>query len=172
MSNKYQAQRVYWDSKKRCVILQPDLCLHESPRSKKLPDYIYSFDSRHEFRVWLELVRIYGEHRVNRQVPVEIIPPCLCYPKGKKWKADFSIIDRFDRYKILNLVEAKGYLTIEFSYILASLELSDPFLFERLLIVFPKKPSTDKRIFQNLSKSEFAQNLLTFNQLKVREKDA
>lgn len=169
MNNKYSACKVHWHSDRKCVLSSLDLERVKDPKTSKLPKNIITFDSRHEFRVWLELCKIYGEHRVLLQTPIEIIPPGSCYPRGKKWKADFAIIDDDNRHTISHLVEAKGYVTMEFTFILSLIELHKPFLFERLMIVFPKAIPTDKKIIKNLNQSDFADNLLTFKQLQSQD---
>lgn len=171
MSTKYKAERVYWDDKKRCVVNYDDLHSYRQYSPKGLPEHLYCFDSRHEFRVWIELCRIYGEHRVLRQHRVEIIHPACCYPKGKVWKVDFAVASCHFPGTIQRYYEAKGYMTNEFCYTLALLENIDPLAFEKLYVVFPQSLPTDKRIIKNLMDSEYSNNLMTLKQLQKLGKD-
>ena len=86
-----------------------------------LPDGIHRFDSQHEFKVFLELKRMYGHYRIKKQVRTEIIPPGMCYPRGRKWKIDFAVRN-FENPDIFNcFVEAKGLFIPEFGFCLAAL---------------------------------------------------
>jgi hypothetical protein len=72
---------------------------------------IVRFDSNFEYEVYQALTAWVNKSQIVTQYPVEIIPPGICYPKGKIWKADFAITAyRSDR--VIALVEAKGIVNL------------------------------------------------------------
>lgn len=118
---KYKAKAVFWHTEWKMVLDKSNLEEYRSKNRLKLPDNVFRFDSQHEFKVYLELCRMYGTDRVIRQYPVEIIPPGYCYPKGKTWKVDFAIKNVGQLPTVFALVEAKGFFLPEFAYTLALL---------------------------------------------------
>ena len=166
MSSKYSAKHVYWDTKKQVVRSIHDIEIYRCKGRLKLPKHITRFDSQHEFKVYLELCRMYGEHRVRRQTPVEIIPPGRCYPAGKTWKVDFAIANRFYPLRVNCYVEAKGYFIPAFGDTLAMLETSDAYQLDDLYLIFPEAIPTDKKVIKSLQKSGLSANLLTLNDLR------
>lgn len=168
--NKYNAKHVFWNTVNQCVTPVELANSLRSGKQKRLPKYITRFDSQHEFRVYLELIRMYGVERIDTQVPVEIIPPSNCFPSGKKWKVDFGIKDEgflgiYDHY-----VEAKGLITREFVYTLGCLEQIDPYAFFDTYLVFTDKIPLKNKIVKNLWKSKAVNNLMTLKQLKTINK--
>ena len=131
-----------------------------------LPKHIDRFDSQHEFKVYLELVRMYGFTRVIKQYSLQIIRPSYCYPHGKNWKVDFAIRSKQNRYKIVCFVEAKGAFLSEFGYTLSALETYDRESFRQLRIVFSASVPKKNRIVANLLKTDYRDNLFTLKQLK------
>ena len=168
MSNhpKYQAKPVFWDSGLRKVLSLTAISKYYSNGRLKLPEYIWRFDSQHEFKVYLELVRMYGADRIERQFPVPIFYPSKCYSKGKTWKVDFVVSLPDSMYHYDYLVEAKGAFLTEFAVILAVLETIDEVAFNALRIVFPSKIPERNQMVKALLKTDYARNLLTLNQLK------
>ena len=166
MASKYLAKYVYWDTKKRVVMNVHDIEIYRCNKKLRLPKHIARFDSQHEFKVYLELVRMYGEYSVERQVAVEIIPPCKCYPTGKRWKVDFTVLSPTDYGDEVLYVEAKGFLIPAFADTLAMFEIETPYYLDDFYLVFPQQIPTDKQVIKNLQKSGLNENLLTLNTLK------
>ena len=152
MASKYLAKYVYWDTKKRVVMNVHDIEIYRCNKKLRLPKHIARFDSQHEFKVYLELVRMYGEELVERQVPVEIIPSCNCYPTGKRWKIDFAIRMQKNPLYFEFFVEAKGFLIPAFVDTLAMFEVQNPFEFNHLYLIFPQQIPDDKRAIKNLQR--------------------
>jgi hypothetical protein len=163
---KYKAKHVFWDREKQIVVDSIDIERYRIKTCLKLPGAIVRFDSQHEFKVYLELGRMYGSNKVIRQFPVEIIPPGYCYPKGKNWKIDFAITSEHAYCGYSRLVEAKGAFLPEFASTLASFEQIHDSDFGKLIIVFPNSIPKDNKVVKALLKSEYAQNLLTLKELK------
>lgn len=167
---KYKAKHVFWDSKNEVVKNRHDINIYRCHGKLKLPEHIWRFDSQHEFKVYLQLVRMYGKECVLRQHRVRIIEPGLCYPNGKYWKADFAIRFPVSRNYTHWLVEAKGAFLPEFASVLSLLEDNQNDLFYRTRIIFPGKPPTKNRVVQALLNSSFKGNLLSLQEVeKLRE---
>lgn len=141
-----------------------------SGKQNKLPQYIRRFDSQHEFKVYLELVRIYGTKHVRNQVSVSLLPPGDCFPRGKNWRVDFAITDAIVDTDVDFYVEAKGIITREFTYTLACLEQHKPEIFNNLYLIFPNAIPTENAVIRNLCKTEFKNRILTLKQLKNTHK--
>jgi hypothetical protein len=163
---KYKAKAVFFDSIKRVVIDRNEIDKYRPGGKLKLPDGITRFDSQHEFKVYLELCRMYGQERVSRQHPVQIIPPGYCYPKGKNWKIDFYIDRDPTRFGSSLFVEAKGAFLPEFAHTLASFEQKNAHAFEKLIIVFGGIMPSYNKVVKALLDSDYGQNLLTLEELK------
>jgi hypothetical protein len=163
---KYSAKAVFFDSTKRVVIDRNEIDIYRSKGKLKLPEHITRFDSQHEFRVYLELCRMYGQGKVSRQFPVKIFPPGYCYPKGKNWKVDFYIDRDSSRFGSSVFVEAKGAFLPEFAHTLANLELIDHRAFRRLIIVFSRSIPIENKVIKALLNSDYGQNLLTLKELE------
>lgn len=163
---KYKAKPVYWNAINKLALSDIQLKEYRVNGRLKLPEHVYRFDSTHEWRVYLELVRMYGTKCVARQCPVQIIKPGCCYPKGKKWKVDFTI--RFPKTLLYNhwLVEAKGAFLPEFAYTLSNLENNRIDSFYRTVIVFPDKIPKENKVVKALLDSPMAKNLITLKQLQ------
>jgi len=163
---KYKAKPVYWNSKFQSVMHEVDveICRHEE--KLKLPDYIWRFDSQHEFKVYLQLKRMYGVDRVERQVSIRIIPKCNCYPRGKHWKVDFAITKSALDRDITHLVEAKGAFLPKFASVLVNLEREEVKKFEKTIIVFSNKIPSKNLVVKALLKSFYSKNLITLSTLK------
>lgn len=168
MRHKYKAKYVYWDRDKRIVIDPRNLYRYKKGFNGKLPENIYRFDSQHEFKVYLELVRMYGDNRVVRQYPIEIISSGWCYPKGKKWKVDFVVLS--SRYSQCPefYIEAKGIITTEFTYILANLEEHQEDIFNGLVLVFPRDIPIKNKVIKSLLNSPFNEGIMTLQDFKKR----
>jgi hypothetical protein len=163
---KYKAKAVFFDSIKRVVIDRDEINKYRLEGRLKLPEHITRFDSQHEFRVYLELCRMYGEGKILRQHPVEIFFPGLCYPKGKTWKVDFAITESVYYPEIFQYVEAKGAFTLEFAYTLATLEQTGLRVFDDLYIVFNRSIPTENKVIKALSNSNFGHRLLTLKEIE------
>ena len=163
---KYGSRPVYWDLTKRCVVDRSKLEIYRKGGKLKLPNEVVKFDSTHEFKVYLELIRIYGLERINLHYPIETIPKGQCYPNGKTWKVDFAIKHKDYVDEIVCYVEAKGLLTTEFTYTLATLEQTNYKAFRTLFVVFPSKIPKQNKIVKNLLDSFCSSNILTLSQLK------
>ena len=163
---KFKNKVVFWNLQTSCVVSSQEVEHYRTKNKLKLPKHIIRFDSTHEFKVYLELCRMYGSNRVLRQHEVKIAPPSLCYPNGKTWRCDFAIngFEETDYYEYL--VEAKGLFMPEYGYILSMLETHCPFAFYRLRTVFVDEIPIKKRIVQSLMKSEVRGNLITFKKLQ------
>jgi hypothetical protein len=163
---KYKAKAVFWDTEKQTVIDKSEVERYRVKNRLKLPNTIARFDSQHEFKVYLELCRMYGADRVIRQFPVEIFPKGICYPKGKHWKVDFAIKSNGRLPTIFAFVEAKGAFLPEFAHTLAALEWSEPDVFNSLIVVFGNSIPTENKVITSLLNSDFNCRLLTFKELQ------
>ena len=165
-SNKYQAKYVYWNTEKQVVMHPIDVEIYRCHGRLKLPKRIVRFDSQHEFKVYLELAKMYGTENVSRQYPIQIIKPCRCYPNGKDWKVDFAICSTNSPNYYDYLVEAKGVVTSEFINTLVLLEQNNHIAFESLEIVFPRSIPTDNKVIRNLLKYWSVGFIITLDELK------
>jgi hypothetical protein len=163
---KYRAKAVYWNLVTRTVVSAQTIEQYRVNDKLDLPKCIARFDSQHEFKVYLELVRMYGADSIIRQHPITIIEECCTYPKGKTWKIDFLIQPSSGKLYVPKYVEAKGAFLPEFATTLAFLEMTSPELFERLFIVFGNKLPSGSQVLKNLLKSSMKDNLLTLPELK------
>lgn len=163
---KYQSKAVFWDRQRQIVINKLEANKRRQGQGLKLPNHIFRFDSTHEFRVYLELIRMYGDSNVARQYPLQIFPASACYSKGKTWRVDFAVNTPSDSRTFNRFVEAKGLMLPEFRCALASLEQNNPFAFKMLRIVFPKTLPLDNNLVRSLRRSEHRDSLLTLPQLE------
>lgn len=163
---KYKSSRVFWDSLNQKALGHTELETYRKGKHFKLPNHVHRFDSQHEFLVYLELVRLYGEDRVVCQHRIEIFPVSYCYPKGKDWKVDFAIKNKCRPYEMSVYFEAKGMFLPSFGFTLAAFEQLDPDEFEKLHIVFSRSIPLGNRIVTSLLDSEMGDNLMTLKQLK------
>ena len=163
---KYRAKHVYWDDLEKHVIGFQDVQQFRIKNRLQLPKHIWRFDSQHEFKVYLELVRMYGKDAIKRQWKVDIYNPSWCYPNGKTWKADFAICFPDSDYNYDFLVEAKGAFTREFAHTLAALENKDQDIFDSLYIVFSLSIPNETRVINSLLNTPFRRRLLTLKNLK------
>ena len=166
--NKFKAKYVYWDSKNQRVIDCYEADKLRFGKQDTLPKHIRRFDSRHEFKVYLELIRIYGIRRIKTQVHINLLPRGLCFPRGKTWKVDFAIVEHYDQSVYCKYVEAKGMITREFVYTLACLEAYKPIIFNNLSLVFTRNIPKDNSVIRALSKTHWNDNLLTLEILQNR----
>jgi hypothetical protein len=163
---KYKAKAVYWNLITRTVVPAQSIEQYRVNGRLDLPKCIARFDSQHEFKVYLELVRMYGAGSVIRQHPIAIIEESCVYPKGKTWKIDFMIEPDNGKLYSRRYVEAKGAFLPEFATTLAFLEMTNPELFMKLFIVFGNKFPSGSQPLKNLLKSSIKHNLLTLPELK------
>lgn len=164
---KYKAKKVFWNTITQTVVGSQFIEGYRKPNGRlDIPNCIQRFDSQHEFKVYLELVRMYGDERVFPQYPIEIVQMGSCYPNGKTWKIDFAIREGKLSYLPNLFVEAKGAFLPEFAFTLAACEAVNPAIFDNLHIVFSDKIPTENRVIKNLLKSTFKHNLMTLKQLK------
>ena len=163
---KYKARAVFWDTKQEIVIDSSEVERYRIKDRLKLPEHITRFDSQHEFKVYLRLCWMYGEHRIKRQHPIEVVPPGRCYPKGKTWKVDFAITTSWSNPKISHYVEAKGALLPEFVNTLVQLEIAQPNVFEKLSIVFGRSIPTENKVIHSLSYRNHVPYFCTLEELK------
>ncbi len=163
---KFKAKPVFWDSYNRVVKDEHDIDMWRCQGKLNLPNHIWRFDSQHEFKVYLELVRIFGADRVIPQFSVEIIPSGKCYPKGKKWKVDFAIAKTEPCYYPDFYVEAKGAFLPEFATTLGVFETLYPKELQKLFIIFNGKPPTKNRVIKSLLKTDFKDHLLSLKELE------
>ena len=132
----------------------------------KLPPSIWRFDSQHEFKVYLQLCRMYGKDRIVRQYPIAIVPPSCCYPSGKVWRVDFAIRSGISPYNPMLYLEAKGAFLTEFACVLSALEQYNIRKFYKVRIVFARELLVRNKVVKALLKSDFSKNLITLNELK------
>lgn len=163
---KYKAKHVFWDSKKEVVKNEHDINIYRCQGKLKLPEHIWRFDSCHEFKVYLELKRIYGADRIVRQYKLQILPPGDCYPKGKHWRVDFAVIGNKGAFSYDFFVEAKGAFLPEFATTLACLELHDINSFIRTFIVFNGTVPIKNQVVKALLKSAKTKRILTLQELE------
>ena len=165
--NKYESKNVWWDEKKRTVIHKSDVEIYRCKGRLKTPEHYVRFDSQHEFKVYLELIRMFDYDRIVRQHKIELLPPSICYPKGKTWRVDFAIKGKHKTDEFLAYVEAKGAVLSEFCYTLGLLESNRPIEFSKLRIVFPRQIPKDSKLIQDIAKTSYSKILLTLPQLKT-----
>lgn len=163
---KYKAKAVYWNLVTRTVVSAQSIEQYRVNGRLDLPKCIARFDSQHEFKVYLELVRMYGASSIVRQHPITVIEECCTYPKGKTWKIDFLIQPGNGKLSAPKYVEAKGAFLPEFANTLAFLEMTNNELFMKLFIVFGNKLPSGSQPLKNLLKSSMKHNLLTLPELK------
>lgn len=162
---KYKAKCVYWDITRKVVISDVEAKAIRDTNKDFYNKRVVRFDSIHEFKVYLELCRIYGYPNVVRQHQIEIIPPSVCYPNGKKWRVDFAVSVNRSSAEYDWYIEAKGVFLPEFASVLTTLEQYDFDKFERVKIVFAKKIPIEHRVLNALSKTRYARNLITYKEL-------
>jgi hypothetical protein len=165
-TQKYRSKAVYWNLITKTVMSINWMEQYRVNGKLQIPKCIARFDSQHEFKVYLELVRMYGEDCIIRQYPVDIINPCYCYPRGKTWRVDFGIQFSPASYLPHIYVEAKGAFLPEFATTLAMCEMTNPHLFKDLFIVFGNNYPQNSQVLKNLLKSDMHSNLLTLPELK------
>ncbi len=163
---KFKAKPVFWDTKDKVVRSGIDIEIYRCDGKLKLPEHIWRFDSQHEFRVYLELVRIFGVDRIERQCSVPLFPPGKCYPNGKVWRCDFAVYNNRSRDKITHLIEAKGAFLPEFATTLALVETKEPWFFNKLSVIFNGNPPTKNRVIKSLLKTDFKDHLLSLKELE------
>lgn len=164
MSNKYGAKKCYWDvSNQRLITDKTPVEEAKSIWGKGFKTHFIPFDSLHEASVYQLLLARYPHAYVRPQYSIEIIPPSVCYPKGKKWCCDFAVFRDLSSKKVIRLVEAKGMMLRSFNYTLSLLEQNQPELFEVLDIVFPYdlKGST---LIHNVNKADTGAKAFTLKQ--------
>ena len=152
MTSKFNAKGVHFSPVlDRPLLANEILEYQQRGHESDFPDTIF-FASKHEYQVYLALCNSRLVSRVIPQYPVEIFPPkqYLSFPNGKRWKVDFLALGH--QNKPLFIVEAKGFITLDFPYILAMLEAHNKKMFERLFIVFSGKVPS-KHILNNLIKT-------------------
>ena len=170
IATKYSAKYVYWDTQKQAVRHKSDIELYRARGRLKLPKHVVRFDSHHEFRVYLELCRMYGSKNIIRQVSREIIPAGYCYPKGKKWKIDFALVNNYLDSEIISFIEAKGAITSEFINNLAWVEQFNELVLWQLMIVFPNKIPTNNKVINSLIERGWSKQIITLKELRQRNK--
>jgi hypothetical protein len=163
---KYKAKPVFWDTKQEIVIDSSEVGKYRVKNRLKLPEHITRFDSQHEFKVYLELWRMYGGHRIKRQYPIEVIPSGRCYPKGKHWKVDFAITTSWSNPEISHYVEAKGALLPEFVNTLVQLEIAQSTIFENLCVVFGRSIPAENKVIKTLLNQYFTPYFCTLEELE------
>ncbi len=163
---KFKAKPVFWDTKDKVVRSEIDIEIYRCNGKLKLPEHIWRFDSQHEFKVYLELVRIFGAYRIKRQIPISLLPPRRCYPNGKTWKVDFAIDNGIASNEWTHFVEAKGAFLPEFATTLAILEDKDSWAFDNLFVIFNGKPPATNRVIKSLLKTDFKDHLLSLKELE------
>lgn len=163
---KYSAKYVYWDTQKQVVLPPSDIEIHRYNGRLKLPKHIVRFDSHHEFRVYIELCRMYGSKCISRQYKVKTIEPCTCYPTGKYWKVDFAVSLPGSMFFYDYLIEAKGVITSEFINNLVLIEQTGFEAFESLYIVFPHIVPANNKVIKALQNNGWEQRLFTFKQFR------
>ena len=166
---KYKSVPVYWNSRDNTVLNPDAIAAYRNQKVTAIPRHIWKFDSQHEFKVYLQLVRMYGAKRIKRQYKLHVVKPGICYPNGKTWKADFIIKDLYHPNGIYRVVEAKGLFLPEFANTLVQLETNLPLLFKKTIIVFSQSIPLEKRVVKALWNSELCDNLITLPQLKKLE---
>lgn len=163
---KYKAKVVYWDSSRGVVIGTDEIEKYRVKGKFKFPDGIFRFDSQHEFKVYLELCRMYGAKRIERQFKVQVFPSGLCYRRGKNWRVDFAILTGGSHPLPYAYVEAKGAFLPEFGFILAAVEHLRPDIFNSLYIAFSDSIPVHNRVIGSLMNSVYDSRLLTLEELK------
>lgn len=163
---KYRAKYVYWDVINGIVLGADKVEKYRTNGKLKLPEYIWRFDSQHEFKVYLELARIFGSNRVIRQLKLRIMPASSCFPSGKHWRVDFGILNESKDGGYCYYIEAKGACLPEFTNILANLELFNRIAFNHLWIVFAEQVPTENKVIKALTKTTHTSRLLTLKELK------
>lgn len=158
---KYKSISVYWDVFSRTVVPRERIEKYRIGRKIRLPLHILHFASKHEFSVYLELLKVFPSSQIIPQCPIQILPPSKCYPNGKKWKVDFAIKKPSPELGVIALVEAKGIVTREFLFSICCFEQSQHSeLFDRLWLVFPTDNFPRNQLIKNLQKSDFGDRII------------
>jgi hypothetical protein len=84
MANKYRANSIWFDRIEEQVITQEEANSTRRYYPKTSQGNIVRFDSNFEYEVYQALTTWVNKSQIVTQYPVEIIPPGICYPKGKK----------------------------------------------------------------------------------------
>lgn len=158
---KYKSVAVYWDGLKRRVITKDEVEKYRLGNKVRLPLHILYFSSRHEFTVYLELLKVFPSERIIVQYPVEVLPPSACYPRGKTWKIDFAVLSKGEEQKVIALIEAKGCVTVDFAFSIACFEQRNKSWFNKLWLVFDKSSKASHRLIKNLCKTDMRHRIVT-----------
>lgn len=127
--NKYKAKGVWYDLENQ-VPVERRLTLKE----KDSKQFVY-FGSKLEYQTYLRLLRVFKKDAIEIHPLVSLIDrPTEVFSRGLHWKPDFVIRD--GNKNICWIVEAKGYVTEEFNLKLALLEVHQPILFQKTVLVF------------------------------------
>lgn len=166
MQNKYQAKAVFYDTLNQCQLTREEVefSLKNYPKCHKAN--IVRFDSTLEFKTYLALRRWYSRSQIICQYQIEIIPPSTCFPKGKKHKIDFAITVSPRSEKIAALVEAKGYQTKIYPYILSLIERHQPKYFDKYYLVFANSVEKKSAMVDNFHRK--TGRVMTLDQLTNR----
>ena len=114
--SKYKSRKVYFDIRTQQLLTSNDA----RGIKKELTSDLICFDSKHEYEVFKTLVGR-NDYSLYLQHSLQLIPSDTsdCYPNGKKWRVDFLIQNNS---QTIAIVEAKGFITKDFPYILTLLE--------------------------------------------------
>ena len=133
---------------------------------KKFKERYTRFDSLFEMEVYGLLLKHFPKERIGLQVPIQLVPPCICFPKGKMWRVDFAIYSNEKPQTIIRLVEVKGMWMEAFTSNLALLELVAISAFKKLDIVVCEIPK-GKTIVKQFLDSNDCPTVYKLNDFKV-----
>lgn len=118
------------------------------------------FDSLFEANVYRQLVKVFPEKFISRQVRLLIKPETKIYP-AKYWRCDFAITH--PRHATVQYVEAKGALTREFVANLQYVECFNQAAYASLIIVASGDTRVEAGKFSMISLDKLAQALQLFH---------
>lgn len=132
---------------------------------KEFTERYIRFDSMFEMEVYEALVKYFPKQQIGLQVPIQLLSPCVCFPRGKMWRIDFAIYSATKPRRIIRLVEAKGVWTNVFTMNLAILEQYNLHAFDTLDIVMQQVPAK-KSIIKNISNSDTGIKVISLGMYK------
>lgn len=104
-----------------------------------------TYDSKFEAKVGAILLEYFPREQIEVHQRAVIKPACN-YFKARTMSIDFLILDKKD--EPLLWVEAKGYSRRDFKLNLETLAYFNPYVFQRLLIVFESKGSANHPFYK------------------------
>ncbi len=154
MRSKYKSSVVHYSPSKGRELSANEIENYKSFGNISGFTDVIRFDSYHEYQVYQSLKNSQLGSAIIPHYSIPILPPkkSIIFPRGKNWRVDF-LVKGYHQEPLL-LVEAKGFITREFTLILAMLEKYNPNLFGKLWLIFPDNRIPKKNLITNLRKKQ------------------